>query len=93
VNFAGDGRQAWLDGLGVGTVVANSASGVSVAHNTATALTNVVLAAGTWVIQGNVGFASNTMGTRTVDISATSASVAGSILAETGVQVAASSSG
>jgi uncharacterized repeat protein (TIGR02543 family) len=93
VNFAGDGRQAWLDGLGVGTVVANSASGVSVAHNTATALTNVVLAAGTWVIQGNVGFASNTTGTRTVDISATSASVAGSILAETGVQVAASSSG
>lgn len=72
INFAGDGRQAWLDGLGVGTVVENEIStAVSVASGSWKTVGSFTLPAGVWVLQFNVIFASNATGRRAVTISGT----------------------
>lgn len=87
------GAASAADVSPIGTTVFNSASSVSLADDTATALTSVTLAAGVWVVAGNASFAANATGIRTIDISATSGSISGSVLATTGVQVNASGSG
>lgn len=84
------GAAAAADVDPIGTIVADNES-VSLASNasSATAITSVSLAAGTWVIQGTVSFAANATGTRLITISPTS----GSLQTSTTVQVSASSAG
>lgn len=72
VHFTSGGREAWLDGLGVGTVVENDIStAVSVASGSWKTIGSLALTAGVWVLQYNVLFASNATGRRAVTTSVT----------------------
>jgi hypothetical protein len=72
INFTSGGREAWLDGLGVGTVVENDIStAVSVGSGSWKTIGSFKLPAGVWVLQYNVVFASNATGRRAVTISVT----------------------
>ena len=66
---------------------------VSVASGTGTAICSVTLEAGTWVIEGNVAFASNATGRRIADLATGSGSVSAGVIAQTGVEVPAVSGG
>lgn len=66
---------------------------VSVASRTGTAICSVTLEAGTWLIEGNVAFASNGTGLRIADIATGSGSVSAGVIAQTGVEVPAVSGG
>lgn len=66
---------------------------VSVASGTGTAICSVTLEAGTWLIEGNVAFASNGTGRRIADLATGSGSVSAGVIAQTGVEVPAVSGG
>jgi len=66
---------------------------VSVASGTGTAICSVTLEAGTWLIEGNLAFASNATGRRIADLATGSGSVTSGVIAQTGVEVPAVSGG
>ena len=66
---------------------------VSVASGTGTAICSVTLEAGTWLIEGNVAFASNGTGRRIADLATGSGSVSAGVIAQTGAEVPAVSGG
>ena len=73
------------------TVTANGTA--SVASATGTAICSVTLEAGTWLIEGNVSFASNATGRRIADLATGSGTVSAGVIAQTGVEVPAVSGG
>ena len=86
VSSGGTGTTAF------GTV--KSANGtVSVSSGTGTAICSVTLEAGTWLIEGNLAFVSNGTGRRIADLATASGSVTAGVIAQTGVEVPATSGG
>lgn len=76
----------------LGAITEASAT-VSVQNNAGKAVTSVTLDPGTWLIEGNVSYATNATGRRAIDLSTTSGDVSGATMWQTGVQVPAASGG
>lgn len=77
----------------IGETFEVNASAVDVETSKAYALTGLHLMPGTWVIEGNVGFANNATGRRTIDLSTTADDVSAATLRKTGVEVQAVNGG
>ena len=81
-----------LEASNIGTIVSDNGT-VSVQSDTGTAIASLTLDAGTYVIEGNVGFASNATGRRMANLATASGSVSASIIQQTGAEVPAVSGG
>ena len=77
----------------IGETFEVNASAVDVETSKAYALTGLHLMPGTWVIEGNVGFASNATGRRIIDLSTTAADASAAVLRKTGVEAQAVNGG
>ena len=76
----------------IGTILSANAT-KSLTSGTGTSIASLSLAVGTWVIEGNVGFASDATGRRMVNLATASGSVSASVMQQTGVEVPAANGG
>lgn len=76
----------------IGDIV-SADSTISLESGDGTGIAYVSLPPGTWLIEGNVGFASNATGRRIIDLATSDGSVTADVIAQTGVEVPAVSGG
>jgi len=94
LSLATSGNSDALTDLHANLGAITAANGtVSVASGTGTAICSVTLEAGTWLIEGNVSFASSATGRRIADLATGSGTVSAGVIAQTGMEVPAVSGG